>query len=89
MRRPVVLVLFTLSLTAASPLIVFAQDQQGDHRDQPAERRDDRHPPDDQLAKYRHDHPKASARCHDGFFTSTADHNRACSKHGGIDAWLR
>ena len=43
---------------------------------------------DDQAQRYRHDHPHSSARCHDGFFTSTRDRNRACSKHGGIDVWL-
>jgi len=30
----------------------------------------------------------ASARCHDGFYTTTTDRNLACSRHGGIDVWL-
>jgi len=38
--------------------------------------------------RYRHDHPNASARCHDGFFTTTRDRDRACRRHGGIDVWL-
>ena len=33
----------------------------------------------DPVVQYRHDHPHASARCHDGFFTTTADRNRACA----------
>jgi hypothetical protein len=43
---------------------------------------------EDPVARYRHDHPHSSARCHDGFFTRTTDRNRACRKHGGIDVWL-
>ena len=39
--------------------------------------------------RYRKQHPHAAARCHDGFFTNTGDRGRACSKHGGIDVWLR
>jgi hypothetical protein len=42
----------------------------------------------DPVVRYRHDHPHASARCHDGFFTTTSDRSRACRKHGGIDVWL-
>lgn len=42
----------------------------------------------DMAARYRHEHPRSAARCHDGFFTRTTDRNRACSKHGGIDIWL-
>ncbi|HEY6453023.1 MAG TPA: hypothetical protein VIX87_10540 [Steroidobacteraceae bacterium] len=42
----------------------------------------------DPVVQYRHDHPGAAARCHDGFFTKTTDRNRACTKHGGIDVWL-
>jgi hypothetical protein len=38
-----------------------------DHRD---EHRDDRRA-DDPAERYRHDHPHSSARCHDGFFTTT------------------
>ena len=44
-------------------------------------------PPDD-VATLRHAHPRSSARCHDGFFTTTRDRAHACSKHGGIDIWL-
>lgn len=43
---------------------------------------------DDAVARYRKDHPSAAARCHDGFFTRTADRRHACTKHGGIDVWL-
>lgn len=42
----------------------------------------------DDVATLRHAHPRASARCHDGFFTTTRDRAHACSKHGGIDIWL-
>ena len=42
----------------------------------------------DSVVRYRHAHPGAAARCHDGFFTKTSDRNRACTKHGGIDVWL-
>jgi hypothetical protein len=62
-----------------------------DHHDaHPAMRSDEHHDNDrpDPAAQYRHDHPRSSARCHDGFFTSTSDRSRACSKHGGIDVWL-
>jgi hypothetical protein len=66
-------------------------DDQGrpdDHH--PAMRRDDHHDDNrsDPVVQYRHDHPHASARCHDGFFTTTRDRGRACTKHGGIDVWL-
>jgi hypothetical protein len=42
----------------------------------------------DQGGQYRHDHPRASARCQDGFFTTTRDRSRACSRHGGVDVWI-
>jgi Protein of unknown function (DUF3761) len=81
-----------LSLVAGSAA-AYAQDHQDDQR--PSERHDEQHPaprPDDQRGdpadRYRHAHPNASARCHDGFFTTTKDRNRACTKHGGIDVWL-
>jgi hypothetical protein len=63
-------------------------DQSAKHDDQP--RRDDHQGGDrgDQATQYRHDHPRASARCQDGFFTTTRDRSRACSKHGGIDVWI-
>jgi hypothetical protein len=95
--KPVILAMASLSLTALVPLTVCAQDRQDEHRDQQTEHRDDQstqrddhHDGDrgDQATQYRHDHPRASARCHDGFFTSTRDRNRACSKHGGIDVWI-
>jgi hypothetical protein len=92
--KPIVLALAAFSLTAMVPLSVNAQDHQDDHHDQKADhsamRRDDHHDDSrpDPAAQYRHDHPHSSARCHDGFFTSTHDRNRACTKHGGIDVWL-
>ena len=100
--KPVILAAAALSLAALSPLAARAQDRPEDHQDhheQKADehpdphqtmRRDDHHDDNrpDPAAQYRHDHPKASARCHDGFFTNTHDRSRACSKHGGIDVWL-
>ena len=88
-----------LMLVAGAPSIVRAQDRPDDrHDDQSAEHRDNRQEPrpdehrddrrSDPADQYRHDHPNAAARCHDGFFTTTRDRNRACSKHGGIDVWL-
>jgi ABC-type nickel/cobalt efflux system permease component RcnA len=90
--------LLVLALAAAVPSTSRAQDRPDDRNDQhapmPADHHDD-HPaarPDagrpDPVVQYRHDHPHASARCHDGFFTSTSDRSRACTKHGGIDVWL-
>jgi hypothetical protein len=85
--KPVVLALAALSLMAMTPLTALAQDHPEDHHDQNAqEHHDDNRP--DPAAQYRHDHPHSSARCHDGFFTTTKDRSRACSKHGGIDVWL-
>lgn len=70
-------------------------DQSTKHDDQATKHDDqtrrDNHPGGDrgdQATQYRHDHPRASARCHDGFFTTTRDRSRACSKHGGIDVWI-
>jgi hypothetical protein len=86
-----------LSLTTVVPLTAGAQDRQDehhdqsqDHRDEAGARRDEHHDDNrgDPVAQYRHDHPRASARCHDGFFTTTRDRGRACSKHGGIDVWI-
>jgi hypothetical protein len=57
------------------------------HHDAQAPARHDDHP-DDMVARYRHDHPGATAHCHDGFFTKTRDRRLACSKHGGIDVWI-
>lgn len=65
------------------------EQQPPDHRNDhpaPAPARHDDHV--DPMAQYRHDHPGASARCHDGFWTRTTDRSRACSKHGGIDVWI-
>ena len=97
--KPTILALAAFSLTAMVPLAVSAQDHPQDHHDQKVEehqddhsamQRDDHH--DDKsggpAARYRHDHPHASARCHDGFFTTTLDRGHACTKHGGIDVWL-
>jgi len=72
------------------------QPPQDHHDNQPALPRDDHHDANDHhdnnrpdpAVQYRHDHPNAAARCHDGFFTNTRDRGRACSKHGGIDVWL-
>jgi hypothetical protein len=83
----------------AAPTVLRAQDA-GHHDDQPPQppppdHRDDHPPPPakrdahvDPMAQYRHDHPGATARCHDGFWTRTTDRGRACSKHGGIDVWI-
>ncbi len=70
-----------------------ADEHRDEHRDQSRDEhrdqnRDEHQRGDDEIARYRHDHPRSSARCHDGFFTSTHDRNRACTKHGGIDVWL-
>jgi hypothetical protein len=100
--QPLVLALLALALTAVLPSALHAQDRPDDRHDQhdqmPADHRDDhaaarpevRHDDarPDPVVQYRHDHPRASARCHDGFFTTTSDRSRACSKHGGIDVWL-
>lgn len=93
--KPLVLALAALSLAAMGPMTAFAQDHPGDHPDQNAQEHHDQNAQDhhddnrsDPAEKYRHDHPRASARCHDGFFTTTKDRGRACSKHGGIDVWL-
>jgi hypothetical protein len=94
-----VLAVFALALTAVVPSTAGAQDRPDDQRNQmpadhgdnhaaarPAEHHDDAKP--DPVVQYRHDHPHAAARCHDGFFTNTSDRSRACTKHGGIDVWL-
>jgi Protein of unknown function (DUF3761) len=67
------------------------QDNPAEHSDHHVMRADDHgdeHRIEDPTIGYRHDHPHASARCHDGFFTTTKDRGRACTKHGGIDVWL-
>ena len=98
--KPTLLALAAIAMTGLAPAIVSAQDRPDEHRAPRAdehrdqnrdenrdEHRDDRRS-DDSAERYRHDHPHSSARCHDGFFTSTRDRNRACSRHGGIDVWL-
>ena len=89
------LVVVALALSALGPRALYAQDRPDDrHDEKPAEHRDDHGAARsddgraDPAVQFRHDHPRASARCHDGFFTTTPDRNRACSKHGGIDVWL-
>ena len=85
--KPAILALAACSLTAMVPVAVYAQDHQDDQQRQDAQDHHDDNRPDP-AAQYRHDHPHASARCHDGFFTTTKDRGRACTKHGGIDVWL-
>lgn len=94
---------FALALSAVGPSRLHAQDRPDNQRDHAADHRDDHsadhrddhvaarpdgNRDDQQLEKYRHDHPRSAARCHDGFFTRTTDRNVACSKHGGVDTWL-
>jgi hypothetical protein len=102
--KPALLTLTALAMTALTPALVSAQDRPDEHRQdehRPDEHRPDEHQVmkadvhrddqrggDDQVQRYRHDHPHSSARCHDGFFTSTKDRSHACTKHGGIDVWL-
>jgi hypothetical protein len=91
--KPTLLTLAALAVTGITPALVGAQDRPDEHRPDEHQvmkadiHRDD-HRNDDQVQRYRHDHPHSSARCHDGFFTSTKDRNHACTKHGGIDVWL-
>jgi hypothetical protein len=85
--KPFVLAVASFSLAAVVPVTVSAQDRSEDHHEQKAEEHHDDNRADP-ATQYRHDHPRASARCHDGFFTNTHDKGRACSKHGGIDIWL-
>jgi hypothetical protein len=65
------------------------QPRRDEHQDDQM-RRGDHHDDNqgDQAGQYRHDHPGASARCQDGFFTTTRDRSRACSRHGGVDVWI-
>jgi hypothetical protein len=90
--KSTLLALSALAMTGLAPALVSAQDRPDDHHamradDHRDEHRDDRKA-DDSAERYRHDHPRSSARCHDGFFTSTKDRDHACTKHGGIDVWL-
>jgi hypothetical protein len=80
-------------MTGLAPALATAQDRPDDrrpddHQVMKADIHRDDHKSDDQIQRYRHDHPHSSARCHDGFFTSTKDRDHACTKHGGIDVWL-
>jgi Protein of unknown function (DUF3761) len=95
--KPVFLAVAALGLAAAGP-IASAQEHPDDHKvmradDHRDDKRNDEHRDDkrndDAVSRYRHDHPNSSARCHDGFFTSTRDRDHACTKHGGIDVWLQ
>jgi hypothetical protein len=100
--KPALLAMGALALATIGTSSLSAQDRQEEHHDQAAEHRDDHrddHAPagrdehhdegrPDPASQYRHDHPHASARCHDGFFTTTKDRGHACGKHGGIDVWL-
>jgi hypothetical protein len=96
--KPSLLALTAFAMTALTPALVSAQDRPDERRpDEHQVMKSDEHRDehnrdaargDDQAERYRHDHPHSSARCHDGFFTSTRDRNRACTKHGGIDVWL-
>jgi Ni/Co efflux regulator RcnB len=94
--KPALLALTAFAMTGLAPIVASAQDRPDEHRamradDHRADEHKDEHRDDrggDQAEKYRHDHPHSSARCHDGFFTSTHDRSRACTKHGGIDVWL-
>jgi len=98
--KSTLLALSAFAMSGLAPALVSAQDRPDEHRamraddhrdehrdDHRDEHRDNRRA-DDPVERYRHDHPHSSARCHDGFFTSTHDRNRACTKHGGIDVWL-
>ena len=62
------------------------RERSDERRSSADENRDDRG--GDDAASLHRAHPHSAARCHDGFFTSTRDRGRACSKHGGIDIWL-
>jgi hypothetical protein len=88
-----ILLTTAFAMTGLAPALVSAQDRPDDrrpddHQVMKADIHRDDHKNDDQVQRYRHDHPHSSARCHDGFFTSTKDRNHACTKHGGIDVWL-
>jgi len=65
-------------------------EDEGRHQDQRRHEDQDRHDEHSgDIERYRREHPRAAARCHDGFFTNTMDRGRACSRHGGIEIWLR
>jgi hypothetical protein len=94
--KPTILALTALAMCGLAPVIAGAQERPEDHhvmradehRDEHRDEQHDERRGEDPAERYRHDHPHSAARCHDGFFTSTHDRNRACTKHGGIDVWL-
>jgi hypothetical protein len=90
--KPMILAVSALALSTVGASLASAQDHPDEHHVMRADEHRDDHRDDrggdDAAARYRHDHPRSSARCHDGFFTSTKDRDRACTKHGGIDVWL-
>lgn len=102
-RTGITVVALTLALGALAGAAVHAQDQhppgdqarhedQGRRGDQTSRDKGDQNRHDQGAGdadRYRKMHPRAAARCHDGFFTNTTDRARACSKHGGIDTWLK
>lgn len=103
MRRPIHaltgVAALALVLGASAPSLLQAQDRPDEphaqapdeHHDAGARGDDQRDHSDhgnDDVARLQKAHPHAAARCHDGFFTTTRDRARACSKHGGIDVWL-
>lgn len=100
-RKGITVVALTVALGALGAAAAHAQDQprpdeQAHHEDQGRHGDQAKHDEGDQgrhdqgdADRYRKMHPRAAARCHDGFFTNTSDRSRACSKHGGIDVWLK
>jgi hypothetical protein len=90
--KPAFLAIAALGLVAVGP-IASAQEHPDEHKVMRADDHRDAHQDnkhdDDAVSRYRKDHPHSSARCHDGFFTSTRDRDHACTKHGGIDVWLQ
>lgn len=102
-RNGITAVALTVALGLLGGAAVQAQDQprpdeQSHHEDQGRNQDQGRHDDRDHARhdegggdadRYRQEHPHAAARCHDGFFTNTSDRARACSKHGGIDVWLK
>jgi hypothetical protein len=91
MRNCILTAAAIVAMAMVAPRVAQAQDRPHDDHDDPAHHDDHPRPddhPDDMVARYRHDHPGATAHCHDGFFTKTRDRRLACSKHGGIDVWI-
>jgi hypothetical protein len=86
--KPTILAFAAFAICGLTPVLAGAQERPEDHHVMRADEHHDERGGADPAAQYRHDHPHSSARCHDGFFTSTRDRNHACTKHGGIDIWL-